>query len=489
MASKSDSEQDNLRTDYEQTNEQIRMLTDIRFKLLTLIPTGTVVAVSVLGTTVPIRVVPVVGILGFVIVFAIAMYDLRNSQLYDASLNRAIQLESQLHIPDGGLYMNRPKRGVKLLGVLVWHDRALALIYGTTLGGWFYLIAYSSLNILLPSNINDVFYPALILFSAVVAGAFIWHFHFIEATRSNRELTIHSVSPYAAKNQTPESDSLCVSVTISLENSGIHSFQYSTKEIQLLDERGGKYPEVRLKKDKIYENELSKEKFYFEEKGTIKKKERKYGFLVFKLPKERIPVKLNYNPHPEFLNISQTKDLDILRKNIILIRHGHHEDATNSLSDKETSLNLGGRYMVSRLKNHLTYMNLIPEVYLTSPYTHARETAEIISERPDVIYDIGVLTPGKINRNVSLEAIFEEAKQKSIKLNDITTIAIVGHEPGLSNILKCLTSEQSASNINRAEAVWVKASRLSDFLSKGGVIQGWISGDNGFGGREGQEGV
>ncbi len=39
----------NLRTDYEQINQQISMLTDIRFKLLALIPTGTTIAVSASG--------------------------------------------------------------------------------------------------------------------------------------------------------------------------------------------------------------------------------------------------------------------------------------------------------------------------------------------------------------------------------------------------------------------------------------------------------
>lgn len=187
MASDVASEQDNLRTDYEQTNEQIRMLTDIRFRLLALIPSGTVVAVSVLGTAVSMETALVVGILGFVIVFAIIMYDLRNSQIYDACLGRARQLEKQLQMLNGGLYSNRPNRDIKLFNVLlVWHDRALAFIYGTTLGGWFYLIIYSLLNLLL-SKVNIVFYLVSILISSLVACAFIWHFHQIEATRSGKK--------------------------------------------------------------------------------------------------------------------------------------------------------------------------------------------------------------------------------------------------------------------------------------------------------------
>jgi hypothetical protein len=134
MSSNFSSEQDDsaatLRTDYEQTNEQIRMLTDIRFKLLALIPTATTIAVSVLGTIVA-ETSLVVGILGFITVFAIAMYDLRNSQIYDACIGRARQLEKQLPKPQSdfrgsaiegnrsdGLYSQRPGRTRRLFGIL-----------------------------------------------------------------------------------------------------------------------------------------------------------------------------------------------------------------------------------------------------------------------------------------------------------------------------------------------------------------------------------
>jgi hypothetical protein len=66
-----------LRADYEQTNQQIGMLADIRFKLLALVPTLTAAAALLTTATVAHGTVLAVGILGFITVFAIAMYDLR----------------------------------------------------------------------------------------------------------------------------------------------------------------------------------------------------------------------------------------------------------------------------------------------------------------------------------------------------------------------------------------------------------------------------
>src|SRR6266851_3625731 len=72
-----------LHLDYEQTTEQIRMLTDIRFKLLAFVPTLTGVAVSLLtGGKVGTGTVLAVGILGFVVTLGIIIYELRNLLFY-----------------------------------------------------------------------------------------------------------------------------------------------------------------------------------------------------------------------------------------------------------------------------------------------------------------------------------------------------------------------------------------------------------------------
>ena len=87
---------------------------------------------------------------GSLVTLGVMIYELRNSQFYDIAVGRAKKLEWLLKMPLGGLFNGRPKPedSPKMLGYFkVWHDRGLALIYGTTLAGWCYLSIYSLIQI------------------------------------------------------------------------------------------------------------------------------------------------------------------------------------------------------------------------------------------------------------------------------------------------------------------------------------------------------
>jgi hypothetical protein len=128
----------NLRLDYEKTLEQFAMLADIRFKLLGFVPTLAALAV---------------GALGFVMTIAILIYEVGNSQLYDAIIHRAKFLEGQFGLPlstpdakSGGAFNERSGRSLKLFGVVsIWHDRGLSLAYGAALRGWAFVMASNGL--------------------------------------------------------------------------------------------------------------------------------------------------------------------------------------------------------------------------------------------------------------------------------------------------------------------------------------------------------
>jgi hypothetical protein len=119
------------------------------------------------------------GFVGFLATLGIAIYELRNSQLYEAAIHRAKYLERRLGVPGStshgerpGLFNERPPyvdekywKGLsdeerselkkdpariplmRFWTVRVKHDRGLALIYGAALGGWVYLIADGILSI------------------------------------------------------------------------------------------------------------------------------------------------------------------------------------------------------------------------------------------------------------------------------------------------------------------------------------------------------
>lgn len=119
---------------YSELGSQIRALTDVRFKLLTIVPTITGLAVTVLMTQTirdssPLLVL-MASLFGFGVTLGIRIYDLRNSQLYDDLIRRARSLESFLGV-ERGPYMRRSKN--------IWplqHDVALFLIYLLVLAAW-----------------------------------------------------------------------------------------------------------------------------------------------------------------------------------------------------------------------------------------------------------------------------------------------------------------------------------------------------------------
>ncbi len=77
-------EDDKLRLDYDQTNQSYRMLTDIRFRLLALIPIFTSAGVALLAANGKPEVMLAGGLLGGAASFGVILYDLRNTHLYDA---------------------------------------------------------------------------------------------------------------------------------------------------------------------------------------------------------------------------------------------------------------------------------------------------------------------------------------------------------------------------------------------------------------------
>jgi hypothetical protein len=140
---------------YEQVSLNIRLLADIRFRLLALVPTlggiGIALlsrnAVSAEGVSPEVHaVVFTIGVVGFVATLGIAMYDQRNSQLYNDLVDRAKKLEIELYPEDlpARQFADRPRPDRFLLGLIpMKHDIGLALIYGTVLGAWGFPIAYA----------------------------------------------------------------------------------------------------------------------------------------------------------------------------------------------------------------------------------------------------------------------------------------------------------------------------------------------------------
>ena len=151
-----------LRLDYEHTAKYFHALADIRFKLLAVLPIATGSAIVVLGNGgEPTWVLPL-SLLGLLATIGIMIYDQRNTELYDHMQRRAKVIEALLQFPAydvegdkkcGGAFIDRPRRGRKLLGLIpMWHDLGLAIVYSTTLGAWTFLFSRALVELRLPDN-------------------------------------------------------------------------------------------------------------------------------------------------------------------------------------------------------------------------------------------------------------------------------------------------------------------------------------------------
>ncbi len=145
-----------LAGDYDRTADLMRTLTDVRFKLLALVPTLAGAAVGLVGRPRPAAELLAVGLLGLLATLGILAYELRNSQIHAYALERAKALERALGLSSpfgaggaGGLFREAPDGTIRAFGLLpAGHNGGLALVYGASLAGWSYLVAWGGLRAL-----------------------------------------------------------------------------------------------------------------------------------------------------------------------------------------------------------------------------------------------------------------------------------------------------------------------------------------------------
>src|SRR3954470_22868758 len=120
----------------------MRTLTEVRFKLLALVPTLSGIAVALLGHPGPAIELLAIGVLGLTATLGVLLYDLRNGQLYAYALQRAQRIEHSLGLTSfdggdrGGLFSEQPTPSLRLLGIAtVNRASGLALVYGAAVAG------------------------------------------------------------------------------------------------------------------------------------------------------------------------------------------------------------------------------------------------------------------------------------------------------------------------------------------------------------------
>jgi hypothetical protein len=150
------SRNERLQIDYHETTDLLRTLTDVRFKLLALVPTLSGIAIAALGRPSSVAELIGVGLLGLTATLGLLLFELRNSQLSDYGTRRAETIEAELGLLSirggsgpGGLFRERPGRTLRLFGLTpIDRDRGLILVYSAALAGWTYLTAWGAMHAL-----------------------------------------------------------------------------------------------------------------------------------------------------------------------------------------------------------------------------------------------------------------------------------------------------------------------------------------------------
>lgn len=132
---------------YNQSCAGWQMLTDVRFKLLALIPPvaglALVGVVATSGPTAGLQPSARIGlaVFGLLITAGLYIYDQRNDTLYDDLISRSRRAEYELGVHTG-VFLGRVDADKEFPRRMVRHGVATRLVYWTVLAAWVAAIAY-----------------------------------------------------------------------------------------------------------------------------------------------------------------------------------------------------------------------------------------------------------------------------------------------------------------------------------------------------------
>ena len=187
-----------LLREYAEVSNLFRTLTDIRFRLLGILPIASGVTAA-LGTRTQssdeIGVPFALALFGLASAVGVVTYNARNDQLYNELIGRGASIERSLGLPDGA-FSNRPNAWLRhkfdpwwlrgklaswprlrdKLGPWTWrieHGQGIATIYAATIAFWLYLSIDAALHLAVPPLKSALWttIPALAATILIMRGA------------------------------------------------------------------------------------------------------------------------------------------------------------------------------------------------------------------------------------------------------------------------------------------------------------------------------
>lgn len=154
-------------------------------------------------------------------------------------------------------------------------------------------------------------------------------------------------------------------------------------------------------------------------------------------------------------------------KTLYLLRHAKSSWKDEALLDIERPLNARGRKAAETVGSYLKREGITPDLVLSSSAVRARETTEIVLKaarlRTDLRFD---------------ERIYEASPQRLLEVvaqieKDKEAVLLVGHNPGIEEVIKLLTGELETMPTASLAKVALKGSEWTGAGDKGATLE-WI---------------
>jgi phosphohistidine phosphatase len=153
---------------------------------------------------------------------------------------------------------------------------------------------------------------------------------------------------------------------------------------------------------------------------------------------EQQPVEARLTPAQELAGVEQEAPDrgEKTMKTLLILRHAKSSWKDESLPDHERPLNKRGKQDAPRMGKLLRDEGLIPDLILSSDARRARATIELVAQ--ECHYDGEILFLRELYA-AEPEAYLEALAQQG---GDAASVMIVGHNPGLEELLEELTGER-----------------------------------------------
>jgi phosphohistidine phosphatase len=155
-------------------------------------------------------------------------------------------------------------------------------------------------------------------------------------------------------------------------------------------------------------------------------------------------------------------------KTLYILRHAKSSWKDPKLPDFERPLNRRGQRAAETLGQHFRNEEIVPDLVLCSPAIRTRETIEIIVKtakwRTEVRYDERIYEAGAMR-------LFEVVSQIE---NDRKIALLVGHNPGLEELLQLLTGNIEQMPTGALAELAIKTSKWSEALQKKAVLKSFV---------------